>query len=317
MDGGTLAITTSTSSTNNQKAGTKLSFQDLIFQLLNNTSITEKLTRYNGRPAIFYSEVPGKSEPGWEGSCYPRICYSWEMKSIPLLKSAGTLAVRLQYQNTEKRLPGQIKPLIRECLEEVLIQAEDGAPCCFIQRDVHLMPCLNNISSLALTEETEMETEICFDILKYPCQETSDPDPVEALNQYIKNLYPDALVLGIDPIEIIKLYNTSRPVFYCHLDSIKKGPEMNTVAWINVKISVFVLCPSKHTRLKRIKNLAHSLSLDGEIIMIDGSPMSIKRYWVNNTTEYQSNGQILISAHYGLYRSIAKAVPLNKINIKF
>lgn len=314
---GVLAITTSTPSTNNQKAGTKLLFQESIYQLLNKAPITEKLTRYNGRPAIFYSEVPGKNEPEWEDSCYPRICYSWEMKSIPLLKSAGTLVVRLQYQNTEKQLPGQIKPLIRKCLEEILIQAEDDSPCCFIQRDAHLMSCYKSSGSLALTEDTEMGTEICFDILKYPCQETSDPDPVTALNQYIKNLYPDALILGIDPIKTIKLQNTSQPVYYCHLDSIKKGPETNTAAWINAKISVFVLCPSEHTRLKRIKNLAHSLSLDGEIIMTDGSPMSIKRYWVNNIAAYQSNGQILISAHYGLCRSIAKAAPLNKINIKF
>ena len=37
--------------------------------------------------------------------------------------------------------------------------------------------------------------ELQFDILEYPSQETSDPDPIDAVNAYLKDVFPEALVL--------------------------------------------------------------------------------------------------------------------------
>ena len=44
-------------------------------------------------------------------------------------------------------------------------------------------------------------SEVRFDILEYPSQETSDPDPVMAVNKYVKELYPECHDMGYDQME--------------------------------------------------------------------------------------------------------------------
>ena len=61
--------------------------------------------------------------------------------------------------------------------------------------------------------------EIVFDILEYPAQETTDPDPVMALNRYIKNLFPECIVFGIDELSEYTI-PADTPVFYSGLKSI-------------------------------------------------------------------------------------------------
>ena len=65
-------------------------------------------------------------------------------------------------------------------------------------------------------------------------------------------------------------------MIYCRLITIDKGEETNTVAWMDGKLAVHVLCPDNETRIKIATAIANQLSLDGEIIMLDHSPMFIK-----------------------------------------
>lgn len=78
--------------------------------------------------------------------------------------------------------------------------------------------------------------------------------------------------------------------------------ETNTVAWMDGKIAVHVLCPAADLRLKWVMALANGLSLDGEVVMLDKSPMRIKRLQVNNKADYLKEGQLFVTVHYGLLR---------------
>ena len=59
-------------------------------------------------------------------------------------------------------------------------------------------------------------------------------------------------------------------------------------------------------RLKMAADIANHLSLDGEVIMLDYSPMFIKRLQVNYKSDYLKEGQVFITGHYGLLRYKAK-----------
>lgn len=160
-------------------------------------------------------------------------------------------------------------------------------------------------------------SEIRFDILEYPSQETSDPDPIMATNQYIKGIYPECLIMGYDRMEEITEATAERPVIYCRLLSADKAEETNTVAWMDGRIAVHILCPDSGKRLKMAAAIANSISLDGEIIMLDYSPMFIKRLQANYKSDYLKDGQIFVTGHYGLLRYRAKPHSLQAAHVKY
>ena len=63
--------------------------------------------------------------------------------------------------------------------------------------------------------------------------------------------------------------------------------------------------------------IANSISLDGEIIMLDHSPMFIKRLQANYKSDYLKDGQIFVTGHYGLLRYKAKPHSLTAAHVKY
>lgn len=119
--------------------------------------------------------------------------------------------------------------------------------------------------------------EMAFDILEYPEQFSTDPDPVLAVAAYIKKIFPETTVLGIDNVG--DFVETSRtPVFYCRLANIQHttGHCMNTISWFVGKIAVHLIYPGAGTRLKTLASINQKVAIDEEIIMLDDSPMTIQ-----------------------------------------
>lgn len=83
------------------------------------------------------------------------------------------------------------------------------------------------------------------------------------------------------------------------------------------KIAVHVICPDSEIRIKMTTAITNSLSLDGEIIMLDYSPMFIKHLQANYKSDYLKDGQIFFTGHYGLLRYKAKPHVLQSAHIKF
>ena len=67
--------------------------------------------------------------------------------------------------------------------------------------------------------------------------------------------------------------------------------------------------------MKMAAAISNEMSLDGEIIMLDDSPMFIKRLQANYKSDYLKDGQIFVTGHYGLLRYRAKHKPLNVANM--
>ena len=149
--------------------------------------------------------------------------------------------------------------------------------------------------------------EIVFDILEYPAQETTDPDPVMALNRYIKNLFPECIVFGIDELSEYTI-PADTPVFYSGLKSIDStdGHCRSSLSWFNAVISVHLLCPKPSLRLKMIAALHQSLAKDEEVIMFDDSPMVVKALKMNNNADYLREGQMSLTGYYACLKDAFK-----------
>ena len=280
-------------------------------RFISSERLTENLVSFNGVPAIFSPEPPDENQEGWSGNTqYPEIIYNFDLQANEDRHSAGTLSVSLLCQNTTEVTPEAIEPIVRDCLRDVILKPEGGTPYCF---------AWSRTDAFTIDEKKSNATigsEVRFDILEYPAQETSDPDPIMAINKYIKELYPECLIMGYDSMEEITEATAKRPVIYCRLLSADKSKETNTVAWMDGRIAVHILCPDSETRLKIAAAITNRISLDGEIIMLDHSPMFVKRLQVNYKSDYLRDGQIIVTGHYGLLRYKAKPHSLTAARVQ-
>lgn len=264
-------------------------------------SLARQLAQFNGQPAVFSPEPPDDGHIGWQGNPqYPKVVYNYDLQANEERHSAGTLSVSLLCQNTAEMAPEAIEPMVRDCLRDVVLNPGGGNPYCFAWARTDAFTVDEENNSLTVG------SEIRFDILEYPSQETTDPDPVMATNKYIKGLYPECMIMGYDRMGEITEPTEQRPVIYCRLASVEKVEETNTVAWMDGKIAVHILCPPAETRMKLVGGIAGRMSLDGEVILLDGSPMFIKGLTANYKADYLKEGQVLFTGHYGLLRYLAE-----------
>jgi len=290
-----------------------MKLEELIYKRFSGSEdLAKRLAAFSGEPAVFSPEPPGENQEGWEGNTqYPMVVYNFDLQANEERRSAGTLSVSLLCQNTAEVMPEEIEPIIKDCLRDVILKPEGGTPYCFAWA---------RTDAFSIDEkkgDVTIGSEIRFDILEYPSQETSDPDPVMAINKYIKGIYPECLIMGYDRMEETTEASAERPVIYCRLLSADKAEETNTVAWMDGRIAVHILCPDSGIRLKMAAAIANRISLDGEIIMLDYSPMFIKRLQANYKSDYLKYGQIFVTGHYGLLRYRAKPHSLQAAHMKY
>lgn len=279
-----------------------MKLEELIYnRFVNSEALVGHLAKFKDNPAVFSPEPPDDNQDGWNGNTqYPKVIYNFDLQANEERHSAGTLSVSLLCQNTTEVTPEAIEPIVRDCLRDVILKPEGGTPYCFAWARTDAFSIDEKKGDMTIG------SEIRFDILEYPSQETSDPDPIMAINKYIKEMYPEYLVMGYDRMEEITEATAERPVIYCRLMSADKSKETNTVAWMDGRIAVHILCPDGEMRMKIAAAIANSISLDGEIIMLDHSPMFIKRLQANYKSDYLKDGQIFVTGHYGLLRYKAK-----------
>ena len=290
-----------------------MKLEELIYnRFVKEEALAKHLAVYDGGPAVFSPEPPDDNQEGWNGNTqYPKVIYNYDLQANEERHSAGTLSVTLLCQNTAEVMPEAIEPVIRDCLRDVILKPDNGTPYCFAWA---------RTDAFSIDEEKGNQTigsEIRFDILEYPSQETSDPDPVMAVNKYIKELYPENLIMWYDRMDEMMEATVERPVIYCRLISADKADETNTVAWMDGRIAVHILCPDGEKRMKMAASIANQLSLDGEIIMLDHSPMFVKRLQANYKSDYLKEGQIFVTGHYGLLRYKAKPHSMKAAHAKY
>ncbi len=289
--------------------------EELIYKrFVESESLTSHLATFHGAPAIFSPDPPDNDQEGWEGKVqYPKILYTFDLQANEERHSIGVLSVSLLCQNTMDIVPEMIESTVKDCLRDVILKPGGGTPYCFAWARTDAFTIDENQGSYKNGGEITIGSEIQFDILEYPSQETSDPDPIMAVNQYIKELYPECLVMGYDRMEEITEASREKPVIYSRLLSTELSRETNTVAWMEGKIAIHILCPDSEMRMKMAAAITNRMALDGEVIMLDHSPMGMKHLQVNHKSDYLKEGQIFATGQYGILRYQAKGHTLKRV----
>lgn len=274
-----------------------MTLEDLIYQRLTEVEeLAARLARFSGAPAIAYQAAPPDTDPGWEGKPqYPRIDYTVDMQANPERNTCGILTLNI-WCDEQGRPPEEIEPHVRAALQGVFIKPDGSYPY-----------SLEWVRTDAFEQRTgSQETlvvgvTVTFDVFAFPSQETTDPDPVIAFNEFVKTWAPDALVIGKDEMGRFTSTTEARPIFYFRLASLQTYQETNTVAWMDGTIAAHIFAPEE-VRLKWLKAITDALALAGEVEMMDTSPMFLRNIKADSGAPPLTTGQLRISVRFGIIR---------------
>jgi len=284
--------------------------EEIIMERITGSDMAQFLCRYDGAPAIFYQDVPGDLDAGWDGAArYPRVVCDIDMCPDKEKGSIGELTVSL-YRDSDGVSLKKLKTGMAECMKDVFVCPEGQYPVCFlwVKSDSFFLSDrepggADNVAGI----------DLVFHILEYVKQETAEPDPVMAMNRYIKEQNPLAVVIGADHIGKWQETGSGEPAFYCRLESMESALETNTLVWTDCKLVIHVLHPDAGVRNQAVSALANELSLTGRLMLPDGSPMRFLKVSVNHRADSFTDGQISISGHYGLVRNRNKQAELRGV----
>lgn len=157
----------------------------LLQHLRGQTDLTDFLTTYAGKPAVFSQEAPHDEDEGWEaGPQYGRIVFAVDLQGDPERIVGGTLVVDILCQKGEDTTgyPEEIEPILRPLIHGYFfssgtftVSAQWKASDYFTQPKDHVTGCT-----------------VSFDLLAFPVLTTSGLDVVARLNEWtsqIEGLY--------------------------------------------------------------------------------------------------------------------------------
>lgn len=267
------------------------------------------LASFQGAPAIFFGPCPDDTDRGWgDGRQYPRISYGLDLRGDPERQTAGTLFIDV-WCTEDGPAPEDIEPILRQVICGVIMAPTDDNPCSFSW-------------SASQTFQSNRETKtdkvigvtVTFDMYAFPEQITSDPDPILAMQKFIRDNYPEITVIGQNTLPDFTEPTQERPAVYFRLDSYEVGREAHTVAWLDGQIAAHLFAPGSSARQKWIRALTDDLACRGEVIMLDTSPMFLRRIAADNTLDPLAAGQIRLKATWGILKRPAYAHGVHNIH---
>lgn len=273
----------------------------------------DQMAVYAGLPAVFYQGAPDDRQKGWEGEQYPRIVYTIDMQADEERKSAGVMQVDL-YCDERKTLPEDIEPYIRKCLVNLIVKPEGNSHYAFAWARTEMFSLERSARDRGV-DTMIVGASVRFDILEYSRQETANPDPVQALSRWLKNLEKESLIIGKDHIEKFFEPSGEHPAFYVRVQSYKTNRATYALTWVDCNLAIHIIVPEPENRSLWARYIADRLNMAGEVIMLDDSPMLIFEVSVENNADYLTRGQVMVKAQYSIPRIGEVEHPLSKIKV--
>ena len=277
-----------------------------------NKAIAGKMATYAGSPAVFLQTAPPDKQPGWgHESQYPRIVNTIELRADNERKSQGLLRVDL-YCDLAKDSPEDIEPLIRSAMKDIVMQPDDSSPYCFAWARTDGFELESNNSDKR-TDKRIAGYEVVFDIIEYPEQYATYPDPCETMNLGLKEAFPDLFVIGVDQIDRFRVATEDEPILYIRTDSISNDHVSMALTWVNCTLAIHVIAPTASSRNKWVRCITNALMMCGEAAMPDESPLRFTDISATNRSDYLLTGQITLKGQYTLPRIVTEGGTLRNI----
>lgn len=274
-----------------------MELQAMIYDRLRNDQTIERLTaRYGGGAAVFYQSAAPQDDSRWESPIqYPRIDYILDMMENPARNANGVLTINVWCDTQFGAEPEEIESRIRALLHASFAQADDY-PYCFawIRSDAF---------EIKKQQEETVRTigvTVSFDVIACPRQETVNPDPIKAMNDWTKATIPNAKVIGKDTITGWFTPTNANPAIYWRVASESIKERHFAYTWLNITMEGHVYAPTADERLHTMAILKTAASLIGHVEMEDGSPLLLNSFEAKPHLNYTKTGQLKAEGFFGI-----------------
>jgi len=281
-------------------------------QVRNDEQITGMLTSYNGMPAFFYQKCPSDTDKLWDKSCYPRADYNVDMQYNPERKSDGILQINIECSSDCEFMPEDIEKQLRKLINTTFYSSGLQSPVCAVWNRSDAFSIEKNDSSLPEIYGVSM----LFDLMEFPSQITTDPDPVQGLNEWTKAHFPECMLIAYDvPPNVWKPTDKCPAVYWRFAGSDTDSKNSSyAVMWFIGHFAAHIMADSVTERNRWLKAIAEQIQRDGEVILQDESPMFIKQLSIRHSADSLHEGQLDITGQYGVLTREYAGCLLNNIN---
>lgn len=285
-----------------------MTLEELIYKRITESAAAERLALHNGAPAVFFGPVPTDTDPGWAGAeQYPRISYTIDMRANPERQTAGNLYLDVWCLDSGTA-PEAVEPSIRAALCDVIMAPHEQPPYSLAWVTSETFEATKQLDKSARV----IGVTVTFDLYAFPRQETTDPDPILAMNAFTSKWSGDAVtVIGSDRMGEYTEPSDERPAAYFRLANYHLAQETHTVAWMEGVLVGHMIAPTYAGRQRWLKALADELTTRGEVEMLDTSSMFIRALEVDGSLDPLTAGQMRLGVRWGILKRPRYAHKLN------
>ena len=286
-------------------------------QVSRDPQIAGMLAAYSGQPAFFYQKAPSDSRPGWGKKRYPRVDFAIDTQQDPERKTAGIMTVNI-FVTTKVPQIGDRDP--DRAIEQRLIELLSGT---FYTDPQEGTCCVEWQRSDEFTIETQTGEKhpevygltVIFDVLAFPPQLTTDPDPIQGLNRWTKDHFPTMTTIGYEALPVIFKPSDAEPAIYWRFEgTATTNRQSYAVTWYTGVFYAHIIADSVMERNRWIKAIIEKAQLEGEVILPDTSPMFINRIAVRHNADPLRDGQLELTGQYGVLSPPRKEPAQIKLN---
>lgn len=277
-------------------------------QVSADTQIAGMLAAYNHAPAFFYQKAPSDSRKGWGKQRYPRVDFNLDTRHDPERKAAGTLTVHIWVTSETPAVGSQdpdkaIEQRLMELISGTFYTGADRTTVCaeWERSDEFLFEGGANTSDNTTPEVYGIT--MTFELLEFPVQVSTTPDPIQGLNAWVKAHFPPMVAIAYDEMPPVWKPSEETPAIYWRFEgTASTNRQSYAVTWFTGTFAAHVIADNVTERNKWTKAIIEWAQLDGEVILADTSPMFINRIAVRHNADPLREGQIALTGQYGALR---------------
>ena len=248
------------------------------------------LSRYDDEPAVFYMQAASDVDEEWaKDKQFPYVVFYMNKDANAERQTSGELLVDV-CSSPRNVAPERIAEQVHELLENVFFTVGRRTFNATWRKD-----------SPFIEEDRVQGVTVAFDLYEFTNMEAGDPDPVAAINRYAACWDEDIAVIGHTILPEIFIPTREKPAVYFRRKSFETGEQTYTVVWVNAELAFHLFAPALEDRLMWVDQFCQHLAMCGEVTLLDGSPMFIRRVR-GDAARLPQEGQILIDVRYGILK---------------
>lgn len=290
----------------------------LVEQIRGDEEIAGMLARYMGQPAFFFQKAPPDVDDGWEKPTFPRVNYSIDMRYDPERKVGGVLTVVIHCTAESRYMPEDIERRFNELISGTFYTNRAGETACAIWNRSEGFLGAQKDRRRSRSGDTSPEVfgiVMSFDLLQFPKQITTDPDPILGLNLWTRRHFPEMAVIAHEQMPgAVWKPTDENPAIYWRFEGSSLGQASYAVNWYTGQFAGHIIAVSVTERNRWIKATVERLQLDGEVVLTDESPMLARQIAIRHSADPLREGQLLLTGQYGVlaqHRRETAQMPLN------